>query len=73
MLFDLLHLGDSFRGIATMIVLYVAIAALTFWYFFMSRIPAGLPNGPWFRLPIIGHFYLIGTDPIAGFHKLRKR
>ena len=56
-----------------MILLYCFLAALGFWYFFVTKTPKGYPKGPTFRLPLIGHLLQIGSDPIKGYRKLREK
>jgi hypothetical protein len=55
-------------------LLYLAIAALVFWQFFVVKRPKNSPPGPWFKVPLIGQaIYYILDGRIECTRKLRKK
>ena len=58
---------------SNMIVLYLALAAIVFWRYFIWHRPKNIPPGPMFRLPIMGQALYLGKDPIKGYKKLREK
>ena len=56
-----------------MFILYLVLAALAFWLFFVTKKPENSPPGPWFRLPLLGHSLWFIGGRIKGYRKLRER
>ena len=49
----------------------VLVLSLLWWL--STRRPAGLPPGPGFALPLLGHLYLLDKDPRAQFRAWRRQ
>ena len=56
----------------TTLLLGGAVALCLLWWL-STRRPAGLPPGPGFALPLLGHLHLLEKDPRAQFRAWRQQ
>ncbi|PVD29168.1 hypothetical protein C0Q70_11765 [Pomacea canaliculata] len=66
-------LGTELLSQTTSVLLLVVVALVSLWWL-LTRRPSGVPTGPGFALPVLGHLHLLwGSDPRQTFAKWRRK